>query len=135
MTQMLSGQCLCSEIAFEIEDKFANFFFCSCSQCRQITGSAFAANLFAKIDGFHWTKGEASVKRFKLEGRDITKTFCPTCGSGVPKVSDNGKYVMVPAGSLNQEPTTPAPKRIFQAERPDWAKHYEGYEPHDGFPS
>ncbi len=134
MTNTLSGSCLCGEIAFEIENQFDNFYFCSCAQCRQITGSAFASNLFAKTTGFRWTKGEEKVKRFKLPNRDIAKTFCPNCGSGVPKISADGQSVMVPAGALNGEPQMPSPKRIFQRERPNWATHYEAYDAFERFP-
>lgn len=134
MSHKITGSCLCGDIAFEIENQFDNFYFCSCAQCRQITGSAFASNLFAKAAGFKWTKGEELVKRFKLPNRDIAKTFCPSCGSGVPKISADGKSVMIPAGSLSQEPNIPAPKRIFQGERPSWAQHYETYKGFERFP-
>jgi hypothetical protein len=135
MTDFLTGRCLCGDIAFQISNQFQNFYFCSCAQCRKITGSAFASNLFAPIDGFKWLKGEEKVTRYQVPNRDITKTFCPTCGSGVPKISGDGKSVMVPAGVLDQEPNIPAPKRIFQRERPEWAKNYENYHQFDRFPA
>lgn len=50
----IKGGCLCGAVSFEVVNAFEKLSLCSCDQCRQITGSAFASNLFVSIEGFGW---------------------------------------------------------------------------------
>ena len=54
----LKGSCLCGAVSYEVINEFDRLFLCSCDQCRQITGSAFASNLFIMADGFDWLSGD-----------------------------------------------------------------------------
>ncbi|AVX06154.1 ADP-ribosyl-[dinitrogen reductase] hydrolase (plasmid) [Maritalea myrionectae] len=134
MSDILTGRCFCGAMRYEVENSFDKMFFCSCDQCRQITGSAFASNLFTDSAKFRWTQGEEHLGRYDLPGRKLARTFCKICGSGVPKISPNGKQVMVPAGGLEGDPNVSIRRRIFQSERPHWHQQYEFYEGFDQFP-
>ena len=134
MTQKLQGSCLCGAVAYEVKNAFDQLFMCSCDQCRQITGSAFASNLFGATDGFHWMSGEAEIASYKMPGRDISKSFCRICGSGVPWPSGDKSKMVVPAGSLKGEPKVTQKTRIFAAEQPLWASDLEQITAHQGFP-
>jgi hypothetical protein len=116
----ITGGCLCGKITFEVENNFSKFYFCHCLQCRKITGSAHAANLFTRPNAITWTKGEASIKQFNYPERDFTVVFCPECGSGLPFVTKNAKALLVPAGSLDGEPNITPNNNIFWAERASW---------------
>lgn len=96
--EYVTGGCLCGEIGFRVSNAFPDMYFCSCRQCQQTSGSAFASNLFAPCEAFSWTKGAEQVARYKVPGRNITRAFCRTCGSGLPYVSDDGARVLIPAG-------------------------------------
>ncbi|WP_346914188.1 GFA family protein [uncultured Roseibium sp.] len=104
------------------------------SQCRQITGSAFASNLFVSAKACSWIKGAEHVVRYKAPGRDITKAFCRTCGSGLPYVSDDGARVPIPAGALKDDPRIETRYRIFEAERPDWSTDLGSVDAFEAFP-
>ncbi len=133
--QKIKGSCLCSAVSFEVVKAFDKLFFCSCDQCRRITGSAFASNLFVGADGFNWLGGVEDIVSYQVPGRGISKTFCRICGSGVPWSSDDGSKVIVPAGSLHGEPDVAERIRIFAAEQPSWSSGLEQINPHPGFPS
>jgi hypothetical protein len=130
----LNGSCLCGTVSFEVTNAFDKMFICSCDQCRQITGSAFASNLFVRADGFDWLGGADSVVSYQVPGRDISKSFCQGCGSGVPWSSSDGSKMIVPAGSLSGEPDVSERVRIFAAEQPSWASGLEQVSAHKGFP-
>jgi len=132
--QKIKGSCLCNAVSFEVVKAFDKLFFCSCDQCRQITGSAFASNLFVTADGFNWLSGAEDIVRYQVPGRDISKTFCRICGSGVPWSSGDGSKVVVPAGSLHEEPVVGERTRIFAAEQPSWSLSLEQIKTHPGFP-
>lgn len=130
----IKGVCLCGGVSFEVVNAFDKLFFCSCDQCRQITGSAFASNLFVTVDGFNWLGGADDIVTYRVPGRDISKSFCRVCGSGVPWSSGDGSKMIVPAGSLSGEPELAERVRIFTAEQPSWASGYEQISAHSGFP-
>ena len=130
----LKGSCLCGTVSFEVTNAFDKMFICSCDQCRQITGSAFASNLFAGADGFDWLAGADSIATYRVPGRDISKSFCRVCGSGVPWSSGDGSKMIVPAGSLSGEPDVSKRVRIFVAEQPSWASDLGQLSANTGFP-
>jgi len=130
----IKGRCLCGGVSFEVVNAFDKLFFCSCEQCRQITGSAFASNLFVAAGGFLWLDGAEDIVNYQVPGRDISKSFCRVCGSGVPWASADGSKVIIPAGCLNGEPEVSERIRIFAAEQPSWASGFEQVNSHAGFP-
>ncbi|WP_366524502.1 GFA family protein [uncultured Tateyamaria sp.] len=109
-------------------------FLCSCDQCRQITGSAFASNLFIAAERFEWLSGSNEIVAYKMPGRDISKSFCRVCGSGVPWASGDGSRMVVPAGSLRAEPTVAEKFRTFVSEQPSWSSCLDQVEACEGLP-
>lgn len=133
-SKKIKGSCLCGAVSFEVVDTFDKLFFCSCDQCRQITGSAFASNLFTSIDGFDWLGGTGDIANYQVPGRDISKSFCRICGSGVPWINGDGTKMIVPAGSLSESPDVVERVRIFALEQPSWASGLEHVSAHSKFP-
>lgn len=122
MTTTLKGSCLCGQIAYAIEAKPQQFYFCECAQCRKVTGSVAAANLLVEPTPVQWLRGESLVRRFDADdGRAFSKVFCARCGSGLPFLNTAGDTLFIPAGSLDNAPPMAVQRRIFCAERPAWA--------------
>ncbi|WP_445778943.1 GFA family protein, partial [Shewanella sp.] len=96
--------------------------FCHCEQCRKLTGSAHASNLFTSPNNINWTKGVEKIKRYDHPQRSFSKAFCEHCASGLPFISQSGKYLIVPAGSLNGEPSIRLDAQIFCSEQTEWHK-------------
>ncbi|WP_417594068.1 GFA family protein [Oceanospirillum sp.] len=123
MNQMMSGSCCCGDVEFTLKDDFRNFFFCHCEQCRKLTGTAHASNLFTAPDNITWIKGENKIRRYDHPERSFSKAFCENCASGLPYISQSGKSLIVPAGSLNGEPSITPDAQIFCSEQPEWYKN------------
>lgn len=130
----LRGSCLCGKVTFAVARAFEKMYVCSCDQCRQITGSAFASNLFTDVAGFNWLSGKNDIATYQMPGRDISKSFCRVCGSGVPWKSGDGTRMIVPAGSLQGEPEVAAKVRILVSEQPSWSSDLDEVEAYLGFP-
>ena len=97
----VTGSCLCNKVSYAIKGNLGIFQYCSCSRCRKFTGSAFASNLLVSPGDFEWLDGEAYVGRYELpEARHFATSFCRNCGSSLPWLSQSGKSVIVPAGTL-----------------------------------
>lgn len=134
MIDKINGGCLCGKVEFEVENQFEDLFFCHCEQCRKLTGSAHASNLFGDLGGFRWLKGEDNVQHFDFPGRQFSNAFCRDCGSGLPFVNSNGTKIIVPAGSLNSEPRFARQSKIFYVEQTQWCRATEQTKTFDGFP-
>ena len=133
MPEKISGSCLCGRVKFEVANEFDRFYWCHCSQCRKITGSAHASNLFTDPGNLSWLVGEEHIKKFVDPDRDFSKWFCGECGSGLPYLAKDGTHVVIPAGSLDGELAIFPQHNIFWADRATWydqgirADHVEGF--------
>lgn len=123
MPKRLTGGCLCGAVMFAVLDDFKAFYQCHCLQCQQLTGSAYASNLFTQLDNIEWTKGHEQVTRYEHPTREFSKSFCQNCGSAVPFVNKTKTSLIVPAGSLSERPSLKPQANIFTAEQACW---YEG---------
>ncbi len=115
------GSCLCGAVSYRLSGPYRFFKYCHCSRCRKATGSAFAANILVPVDQFSWQSGKDLLRRFELPGaKGFSTTFCDRCGSRLPWVTRDGAWVLVPAGSLNEDPGARPEKNIFWDSRAPW---------------
>ncbi|MBW9257348.1 MAG: GFA family protein [Candidatus Thiodiazotropha sp. (ex. Lucinisca nassula)] len=121
-----TGRCLCGAVRYQITGNLGIFQYCHCSRCRKFTGSAFAANLLVSPKQFEWLSGAQLVGRYELsEAKHFATGFCKQCGSSLPWLSQSGKAVIVPAGTLDEDPGIHPSQNVFSTSGADW---YE--EPH-----
>ena len=120
--EMLRGGCLCRAVTYEVTAPFLRFAHCHCSRCRKATGSSHASNLYVPPDQFTWTRGKESVVRFDLPtARGFATTFCASCGTPLPHHTRSHSEIVVPAGSLDAEPSTLPEVHIFWGSQPRWS--------------
>jgi hypothetical protein len=118
---MVRGGCLCQTVGFEADPPFIKFVKCHCSRCRKATGSAFAANAYVLPSAFRWTRGEENVVRFDLAAaRSFSSSFCRLCGSPLPHSTRSGREVIIPAGSLVDDPGVSPSVEACWSSRAPW---------------
>ncbi len=130
----LHGSCLCGTVTYAVRAPFLRFAHCHCSRCRRATGSAHASNLYVAPGQFAWTSGHDHVVRFDLPtARSFATTFCRRCGAPLPHHTRSGREIVVPAGSLDDDPGLHPQAHIFWESRPGWSccddelPHYAEY--------
>jgi hypothetical protein len=129
------GSCLCGKIRYQIGGTMEVFQYCHCSRCRKFTGSAFAANVFVAPGDFRWVDGQQLVGRYDPEHtRYFATAFCKNCGSSLPWLSKSGRVVVVPAGTLDEDPGIRPDKNIYCASRAEWYTSVESLPQHDEGP-
>ncbi|MEJ2175134.1 MAG: GFA family protein [bacterium] len=117
----LTGSCLCGAVRYTVSGEAQRFYHCHCSRCRKASGSGHSSNLFVK-GSLTWDGGEELVRRFKLpQAERFTNAFCATCGGRVPRFIEQQGMVIIPAGSLDDEPEIRPQARIFQGSRTGWS--------------
>ena len=71
--------------------------------------------------GLKSLSGKEQIRTFKVpEAKRFTNHFCATCGSRLPRVRDSDA-VLIPAGSLDDEPPMSPQARIFSGSRASWS--------------
>ncbi|MEN8132296.1 MAG: GFA family protein [Pseudomonadota bacterium] len=131
----ISGTCLCKKVSYAIKGHLGIFQFCHCSRCRKFTGSAFASNLLVSPDDFRWLNGKDLVGRYELDGaKHFATSFCKNCGSSLPWLVQSGKAVVVPAGTLDEDPEIRPFQNIFCGSRAVWYKEPSSLPKYDELP-
>ncbi len=118
-TKKQTGACLCGQVRYEIEGEFDLFLFCHCQYCQKDTGTAHGANLISHSATLSWLSGEENTKIYNLEGTRHTKCFCQNCGSALPYMYEQ-KMLVLPAGSIEFEPSIAPTAHIFYQSRAKW---------------
>ncbi len=121
---MIHGSCLCGAVQFEFTKAAGPFDLCHCTRCRKVTGSAFFAGLYVRIEDFRLVAGRELISIYEAP---ILRTppayrvsFCSRCGSPVPNPSGTSGLLEIPAGLLDDDPGMKPDKHIFIEVKAPW---------------
>ncbi len=116
---MITGQCLCGEVRYQIEGDSSQIWLCHCSKCRRASGSAFRAGAFCSAEAFTLLAGEASIREYEDTPSYIAR-FCARCGSPVPQRLRGTDLVFLHAGCLDGGPPRRVDHHIFAGSKAPW---------------
>lgn len=135
MNTTIKGSCLCKTVSYQYSGDELIFQYCHCSRCRKFTGSAFAPNIIIRPEQFSWLSGEDSLGRFEHPDADHFATcFCTRCGSSLPWLSKSGRAMIIPAGTLDDDPGCRPSQNIFSKDRSAWFEEVDSLPHHDALP-
>jgi hypothetical protein len=136
MSKSFKGSCLCGAISYQFHGPEYVFQYCHCSRCRKFTGSAHATNIIVAPDHFEWLTGADLVGRFEHpDAKHFATCFCPRCGSSLPWEAQTGGAVVIPAGTLDDDPEIRPSQNIYWKDRVAWREaveslpHYDELQP------
>ena len=137
MTQTIfRGSCLCGSVQYEISGEPKKFYHCHCRRCRKASGTGHASNLLIKPGAIKWIRGEELIKSYKVpEAKRFTNCFCSVCGGRVPRYVKETDSIVIPAGSLDSDPTIRPQARIFWGSRASWSCGGDGLPVHSEYPT
>jgi hypothetical protein len=132
---LLRGTCLCGAVAYEA-GRARGLVYCHCTRCQKGRSAAFAANVFAESGPFRYTRGADRLRTYKVpEAERFTVAFCATCGGGVPRApGDGAPFVVVPGGSLDDDPGPLPAIHIFVGSKAPWYEIADHLEQYDTYP-
>ncbi|BAU49364.1 aldehyde-activating protein [Sulfurifustis variabilis] len=119
---VLRGSCLCGAVRYEIGGQPSKFYHCHCKRCRKATGTGHASNLLVQTGSIDWLQGEQHVRYYKVpEAQRFANCFCGVCGARLPRYVKETGFIVIPAGSLDSEPSIRPQARIFWGSRASWS--------------
>jgi hypothetical protein len=80
-TQSISGSCLCGQVRYQAQAVPLFQAHCHCQDCRKNVGSAYAALAFVPTESLTWQGKTQTYQHQADSGNQMTKHFCPQCGS------------------------------------------------------
>jgi hypothetical protein len=115
------GSCDCGKVRYEFDGPPTRMGHCHCSRCRRARSAMFSTQLFVPAENFRWLAGEDEVSSYKVEGaKFFTSTFCKHCSSPMPRSIPEFNTVIIPAGSLDQDPGFRPQAHIFVGSKAPW---------------
>ena len=88
----VNGSCHCGTITFEADIDPDKVRICHCTDCQQLSGTAFRVMVPCAEGDFYLTSGEPKLYvKIAESGRRRQQAFCENCGSPIYATSDEPK--------------------------------------------
>ena len=111
---IFTGSCLCGSVNYKSNSDPLVIQNCHCDQCRKATGSVYLTNLFIKEENFEITGEVNNYTHLSDAGNNMTKYFCPKCGSQVfGKNSGRSGIITIRAGTVNEKDIIKPIRNLF----------------------
>ena len=124
----VDGSCHCGAIAFEAEVKPDGLVICHCTDCQQLSGSAYRANIGAPAETFRITRGDPKIYvKTADSGRKRLQAFCGDCGSPIYSAApENTPFYSLRTGTIRQRGQFKPKVRIWCDSALDWPDDIKG---------
>jgi hypothetical protein len=116
-----SGSCLCGSVQYEISAEPVTARLCWCRSCQKLAGNGTANALFP-TDSISATGALSCYTATADSGNQISRYFCPTCGSHL-FASSTGRpqFRVVRLGTLDDPSSVRPQVNIWASSAPRWA--------------
>jgi len=130
MAGIVTGGCLCGSVRFAYDGEVGPASFCHCGDCRRATGGPFAVSVRLASDRLTVSGEPRSHTKRSDRGSEITRHFCPACGSPLFTLSPGGPTAFVKAGAFDDPALVRPALEIWTDSEVDWAHVPAGLERH-----
>jgi hypothetical protein len=119
----ITGGCHCGAIRYEAEVDPAMAGVCHCTDCQQLSGTAFRFTIPAAAGSFRVARGAPRIYiKTADSGALREQAFCETCGSPIYAASPGAepKIFSIRAGTIDQRDQLRPARQIWTASRLPW---------------
>ena len=126
MTEFAGG-CLCGAVRYSVSGEPVRIAQCHCDDCRRVTGSSFATNVFVREEDLTVLQGTTRSFRHTADsGNTMTKEFCPECGSQLFGSSSGRAGVQaIKVGSIDDASFVKPQVEVFMSRALPFTRHSE----------
>lgn len=114
----IDGQCHCGHVKYEAEIDPARVSICHCTDCQQLTGSAYRVTAITDSASIRLTAHPPKVyRKYGNNGRARLQSFCPECGSPLFTTGEgaDAETTGIRLGTINQ-------RRALRPSRQIWCQ-------------
>ncbi len=129
---ILTGECFCGEVKYEINGTLRDARSCHCSRCRKAFSSQASAYALIDPSDFKWVKGEELLTSYTGQ-HGFGMQFCKVCGSTLCGTYEN-KVHGITLGCLNEDPEIEIDQHIFVGSKANWEVIPDGIEQYEAHP-
>lgn len=119
----IDGSCHCGKVSYEADVDPEKVSICHCTDCQQLTGTAFRVTAFSADRDFKLS-GEPKIyiKKTADSGNWRAHAFCPDCGSHlyVTSVDDGPKTYGIRVGTVRQRADLPPKRQLWHRSALEW---------------
>jgi hypothetical protein len=119
----IAGGCHCGLITFEAEADPEQTTICHCTDCQQLTGTAFRTTVTVEEKDFRMTGGEPTTYvKIGDSGVPRLQAFCPRCGSPIfsAPAGDGPKSCNIRVGVIRQRDRFVPRLQIWSRSKQRW---------------
>ncbi len=114
---VFTGGCLCGAIRYRAEGPPKRVTICHCSMCRRASGGAFLTGAAFDPAKLVYTKG---APKSYASSAQLTRTFCPECGTPLGYWYADGEAAGVWTGTLDDPEALPPMRHIWTSSQLSW---------------
>lgn len=114
---MITGQCLCGNVRYEIAGRLGPIVYCHCSMCRRATGSAFATNASVRAREFRVVAGSELISEYESSPSNV-RAFCSRCGATL--YCKWFGLIRIRLGTLDDDPGVRPVAHVWVRSRAPW---------------
>jgi hypothetical protein len=121
----LKGSCQCRGVAYEVDAIDGDIWNCHCQTCRK--SHAAERNIAARVKRMHFRirSGAGQLSAFEsMPGK--FRHFCSVCGSHIYAERPELPFVVIRAGTLDDDPGKQPTMDVWTSHARAWLKHREG---------
>lgn len=116
-----AGRCLCGAVSFHIHAAPLSARVCWCRDCQHLAGNGLV-NCTVPADALEVTGTLAQYRKLADSGNELTREFCPQCGTHVFAHSSARPHLrVVRVGNLDEPSSVPPLMNIWTNSAPAWA--------------
>lgn len=116
---MITGECFCGAVRYEVDGTLRNARSCHCSRCRKAFSAQASAYAEVEPGTFRWTAGRENLTSFVTGEHGFGMSFCSVCGSTLCGMYQ-GEVHGVTLGCVNGDPDIEIGMHIFIGSKATW---------------
>lgn len=115
---MITGECFCGAIRYQINGRLREARSCHCSRCRKAFSGQASAYALLEPDEFEWLSGQEKLSHY-VGADGFGMSFCRVCGSTLCGTYQ-GNVHGVTLGCVNGDPKVEIGMHIFVGSKAAW---------------
>ncbi|WP_208990275.1 GFA family protein [Pseudovibrio brasiliensis] len=116
-----SGRCMCGAVSYKIDGDPVVTAQCHCEECRRTSGTGHSIGAMFRVDQVKISGDLGEYVYTSANGSQVTKAFCPNCGSPIYGCNTNAPdHMTLPLGSMDNAEDLEVQVVIFNRDKQHW---------------